>query len=59
MKIVWDEKTCTHSGKCVQNLPGVFTVREGKFAIIQNGAPEEDIRKTVKECPSGALQITA
>lgn len=57
MKIRWDENTCTHSGKCVQSLPSVFKVQDGKFVIVQDGAPEEQIRKTVKNCPSGALTI--
>ena len=57
MKVNWDENICVHSGKCVKNLPSVFTKQDGKFVIIQDGAPEEQIRKTVKECPSGALKI--
>ena len=57
MKVTWDENICIHSGICVQNLPSVFTKQDGKFVIIQDAAPEEQIRKTVKECPSGALKI--
>ncbi len=57
MKVTWDENICIHSGKCVKNLRSVFTKQDGKFVIIQDGAPEEQIRKTVKECPSGALKI--
>jgi len=52
MKVTWDENICIHSGKCVKNLPSVFTI-----VIIQDGAPEDQIRKTVKECPSEALQM--
>ncbi len=57
MEVSWDESVCIHSGKCIKNLPSVFTKQDGKFVIIQDGAPAEDIRKTVKECPSGALKI--
>ncbi len=57
MKVTWDENICIHSGKCVKNLPSVFTEQDGKFVIIQDGAPEDQIRKVVKECPSGALKI--
>ena len=57
MKVNWDEKTCIHSAECVKNLPSVFTKQDGKFVIIQDGAPEEEIRKVVKGCPSGALKI--
>jgi uncharacterized Fe-S cluster protein YjdI len=35
----------------------VFQVENGKFIIIQDGAPENQIRKTVNECPSRALKI--
>lgn len=58
VEVSWDENVCIHSGKCIKNLPAVFTKRDGKFVIIQNGAPAEDIRKTVKECPSGASSIS-
>ena len=57
MKVTWDENICIHSGKCVKNLPSVFKVQDEKFVIIQDGAPEEQIRKTVNECPSKALKI--
>jgi len=43
--------------KWVKNLPSVFTKQDGKFVIIQDGAPEDQIKKVVKECPSGALKI--
>ena len=57
LKIKWDEKVCIHSGNCVKTLPSVFKVKDRKFVIIQDGAPEDQIRKTVKACPSGALRI--
>ena len=57
MKITYDEKVCIHSGKCVKSLPSVFQVKDGEFIITQDGAPEDQIRKTVGECPSKALKI--
>ena len=57
MKVTYDEKICTHSANCVNNLPSVFQVKDGKFVIIQDGAPEVQIRKTVEACPSNALKI--
>ena len=57
LKITWDDEICIHSGKCVKSLPSVFQVKDGKFVIIPDGAPENQIRKTVAECPSGALKI--
>jgi len=41
----------------VKSLPSVFQVKDGKFVIVPTGAPEEQIRRTVNACPSGALQI--
>ena len=57
LKITWDDKICTHSGNCVKSLPSVFQVKDGKFVIIPDGAPEDQVRKTVHACPSGALRI--
>jgi len=56
MKITWDENMCVHSGKCVQNLPSVFQVRDGRFVIMQNGSTRDEILKTVSQCPSKALK---
>lgn len=57
MKVEWDENTCIHAGKCVESLPTVFKVENGKFVIDQSGASEEAIRETVQKCPSGALTV--
>ena len=57
MKVTYDKDICTHSANCVKTLPVVFQVQEGKFVIIQDGAPEDQIRKTVAACPSKALRI--
>ena len=58
MKVTWDEKVCTHSAKCVENLPSVFKVQDGRFVIIQDGASQDEIRRVVGMCPSGALQVS-
>ena len=58
MKVVWDQKVCIHSAKCVENLPSVFKVEDGRFVIVQDGAPAADIRRVVGMCPSGALRIS-
>ncbi len=57
LKITWDDKLCIQSGDCVKSLPSVFQVKDGKFVIIPDGAPEDQVRKTVRECPSKALKI--
>lgn len=58
LKITWDDKICIHSGNCVKTLPSVFQVKDGKFVIIPDGAPEDQVIKTVNACPSKALKIT-
>jgi uncharacterized Fe-S cluster protein YjdI len=57
LKITWDKNICIHSGNCVKSLPSVFQVKKGKFVINTDGAPEDQIRKTVADCPSDALKI--
>ena len=57
MEVKWNEGTCIHAGKCVQGLPTVFKVVDGKFEIDQSGASEQSIRDQVAQCPSGALTI--
>ena len=57
MNVIWDEQTCIHSGKCVQGLPQVFKVEDGKFVIDPDGADDSAIRAQVAECPSGALKV--
>ena len=57
LKITWDDKVCIQAGVCVKSLPSVFQVKDGKFVIVPTGAPEDQIRKTVSACPSGALKI--
>ena len=57
MKVTWDESTCIHAGKCVEGSPNVFKVVDGAFVIDESGAPEEEIRATAAQCPSGAIKI--
>ena len=55
MKVNWDKKICIHSGECVKNLPNVFKVVNDKFTIDENAAEDNEIKKVVEQCPSGAL----
>ncbi|MDW3095074.1 MAG: (4Fe-4S)-binding protein [Gammaproteobacteria bacterium] len=57
MKVTWDESTCIHAGKCVEGSPNVFKVVDGAFVIDESGAPEDEIRATAAQCPSGAIKI--
>ncbi|WP_444995621.1 (4Fe-4S)-binding protein [Aliikangiella sp. IMCC44359] len=57
MEITFDSQKCRHNGQCVKTLPEVFKVEKSQLIIIQNGASEDAIQKTVNACPSGALAI--
>jgi len=54
--IRYDEHTCTHSGNCVRSLPGVFDVNRKPW-VNADGATVEQIKKTIAQCPSGALSF--
>ena len=57
MKVKWDDKICIHAGECVKNLPSVFKVVDEKFVIDENSTSEDDVKRVVGLCPSGALKI--
>lgn len=54
--VVWQSAKCKHAGKCVGGLPSVFKPKESPWIQTEN-ASKEDVIKTVKSCPSGALTI--
>lgn len=58
-KVTWDEKVCSHSGKCVGGLPEVFKIEDGSFVIDESAASDDEIKNVVAQCPSGALQFEA
>ena len=57
MKVKFDDKICIHAGECVKNLPNVFKVVDEKFVIDESGASEDEVKRVVGLCPSGALKI--
>ena len=57
MKVKWDDKICIHAGECVKNLPSVFKVVDEKFVIVESGASEDEVKRVVGLCPSGALKV--
>ena len=48
---------CAHAGRCTDGLPAVFRLREEPF-VDATAASVEEIIKTIKTCPSGALSYT-
>lgn len=57
MEIEWNEKMCCHSGNCVNSLPEVFAVEDGKFVSRPQNADEVRVREVVAACPGKALTI--
>ena len=57
MKAKWDDKICIHAGECIKNLPNVFKVVDEKFVIDESGASEDEVKRVVGLCPSGALKV--
>lgn len=57
LKVTYDPNVCAHAANCVNTLPDVFKVENGKLVIDTTAATEERIRKTVAGCPSGALRV--
>lgn len=52
----YDPATCTHAANCVRGLPAVFDASKTPWISVDH-ASEQDIRRQVAECPSGALTI--
>lgn len=58
MQVTWDQHKCCHAGVCVDSLPEVFKIVDGRFVIDFANASVEAITDVVNQCPSGALQIS-
>jgi uncharacterized Fe-S cluster protein YjdI len=56
LKVEWRAPLCTHCGNCGASLPEVFDA-ERKPWVDLTKADSEAIKKTVGECPSGALKL--
>ncbi|KYP13348.1 (4Fe-4S)-binding protein [Flavihumibacter sp. CACIAM 22H1] len=52
--VVWKPSICKHSGRCVTGLPRVFNLQARPWINMQ-GASDDQIRKQVDACPTGAL----
>ena len=52
--VTYNSETCTHAGRCVKGLPGVFNVDRKPWVDV-DGAAETEIEAQVAKCPSGAL----
>lgn len=52
--ITYDPEVCTHAGRCVKGLPGVFDAKSKPW-INPDGATADEIEAQVRKCPSRAL----
>ncbi|MBE6080215.1 MAG: (4Fe-4S)-binding protein [Veillonella sp.] len=55
--IHWNADLCEHAAKCVKGAPAVFDVSRRPWIMPENGTDEE-IKKVIDQCPSGALTYT-
>jgi uncharacterized Fe-S cluster protein YjdI len=54
--VTYDPDICTHAGRCVKGLPGVFNADNKPWVDI-NGAAADEIERQVAKCPSRALKF--
>lgn len=52
--ILDDRSVCAHAGECTDGLPAVWKLGTEPW-IDQNAATADEIKATIRECPSGAL----
>ncbi|HOX37765.1 MAG TPA: ferredoxin [Candidatus Brocadiia bacterium] len=60
MKVVVDTETCTACGLCEDACPKVFRLGDEYAEVIADPVPaadEEAARKTVEDCPVGAISV--
>jgi ferredoxin len=63
VKIVVDFVKCSGNGICESIAPKYYEVNDaGELVLLKEDVSEEDIgsiRRTVAECPTGALSLTS
>lgn len=56
IRVLWDSDACEHCKKCWHGLPAVFNPSLRPWINLQ-GAPTDQIRAQVLECPTGAILL--
>lgn len=54
--VKWQPSKCSHSARCIAELPGVFDLNRSPW-IDMAGASADEIVTQIARCPSGALSI--
>ncbi|MBQ9305951.1 (4Fe-4S)-binding protein [Butyrivibrio sp.] len=56
ISVFWNSDKCRHARKCVTGCPGVFDFKRKPWIDLSQDETQR-IWKTIKQCPSGALDI--
>jgi len=56
LNVSFDASRCSHGGNCIKTLPSVFNLKARPWINLDN-CDNAELIKTVKHCPSGALQF--
>lgn len=56
LKVEWRSQLCTHCGNCGASLPEVFDADRKPWVDLSQ-SEQQEIKRVVGECPSGALKI--
>lgn len=54
LTVVWKPEKCIHAGVCVKMLPNVYHPNDKPWITLGDTA-NEDLKKQISSCPSGAL----
>ncbi|MCG6567578.1 (4Fe-4S)-binding protein [Tessaracoccus sp. ZS01] len=58
--VTFDSALCNHNGQCVRTMPEVFNTANRPWinpSAADDAEREERLRTTVRNCPTGALQL--
>ena len=54
IEVTWAPDLCIHAARCFRRLPEVFDP-DARPWVTPDGADPEEVERTVRRCPSGAL----
>ena len=58
MAKVWIDDSCIGCEACVDALPDVFAMEDGKAKVINaEGASLEEIKETAEACPTESIKV--
>ncbi len=58
MAKVWVDDTCIACEVCVDMLPDVFQIKDGKATVVNpEGASLDEIKEAAEACPTESIKI--